>query len=134
MALNNLLNDSIIRIKNGYKSRKPIIVLQKSNISIKILEILRNEGYIRGFIIQNQSINVLLKYFQDRAVITNIISHSPLSTENTLSFKQLKLLCENKKKRTNGLTLNILSTPIGILSDYDCLNNKQGGKLLLTIL
>ena len=72
---------------------------------------------------------VILKYFQDKPVIKDIISYSPLNTNSTLSFTQLKQLCENKEKRTNGLSLNILSTSSGILSDYICLNNKLGGKL-----
>ena len=134
MTLNNSINDSIVRIKNGYKARKQNIILTKSNLCVEILKILRNEGYIRGFKIENNSIIVILKYFQDKPVIKDIISYSPLNTNSTLSFTQLKQLCENKEKRTNGLSLNILSTSSGILSDYICLNNKLGGKLLLTII
>tara|TARA_R110001592_G_scaffold150202_3_gene375986 strand:- start:12058 stop:12462 length:405 start_codon:yes stop_codon:yes gene_type:complete len=134
MTLNNSLNDSIIRIKNGYKAKKQVIVLNKSNLCLEVLQILRNEGYIKGFKIEKQSIVVMLKYFQDKAVIKNIISYSPLSINNNLSFKQLKQVCENKENRTNGLSLNILSTSYGILTDYDCLSNKVGGKLLLMII
>jgi len=132
MTLNNSLNDSIVRIKNGYKTRKQIISLNKSKLCIEILKILRNEGYIKGFQIEKQSINVILKYFQNKPVIKDVIFYSPLSINTTVSFRQLTQLCENKK--TNGLSLNILSTSYGILSDYHCLNNKIGGKLLLMII
>jgi small subunit ribosomal protein S8 len=132
MTLNNSLNDSIVRIKNGYKTRKQIISLNKSKLCIEILKILRNEGYIKGFQIEKQSINVILKYFQNKPVIEDVIFYSPLSINTTVSFRQLTQLCENKK--TNGLSLNILSTSYGILSDYHCLNNKIGGKLLLMII
>jgi small subunit ribosomal protein S8 len=134
MTLNNSLNDSIIRIKNGHKAHKNNIIIKKSNLCIEILKILRTEGFIKGFKIENKSIIVFLKYFQDKPAIKDITYYSSLNVKNTLSFKQLKQLCENKKKRTNGLSLNILSTPTGILSDYDCLNKKSGGKLLITIL
>jgi small subunit ribosomal protein S8 len=125
-----LLNDSIIRIKNGYNSKKPFIVLNKSNLCISVLKILRNEGYIRGFKVADNSIIVMLKYFQNNSVIKNITFYSPLNPKNNISFLQLKQL---DKKRTNGLILNILSTSSGILSDYSCLDNKLGGKLLLMI-
>jgi len=127
MTLNNSINDSIIRIKNGCMAKKQSIVLKKSNLCIEILKILRNEGYIKGFQIEKKSIKVLLKYFQDKSIIKNIVFYPSLSIKNTLSFKQLN------KNKYNGLSLNILSTSHGILSDYNCLNNKIGGKLLLTI-
>ncbi len=134
MTLNNSLNDSIVRIKNGYKARKKEINLHKSKLCIDVLKILRQEGYIRGFKIEKNSITVLLKYFQDKAIIKDIISYSPLNVKTIISYKQLKQLCANKEKRINGLSLNILSTPLGILSDYDCIKNKSGGKLLLMII
>ena len=56
MVLNNSLNDSIIRIKNGQKSRKKIISLLKSNIVIEILTILQREGYIKGFKVNDKNI------------------------------------------------------------------------------
>jgi small subunit ribosomal protein S8 len=133
MTLNNSIRDNITRIKNGCRARRHSVVLTKSKLCVKLLEILRNEGYIKGFKIEKYSIVVMLKYFKDESVIKDIISYSHLSTKSTVSFEQLKQLCNNTDKRTNGLTLNILSTSLGILSDYNCLNNQIGGKLLLII-
>jgi small subunit ribosomal protein S8 len=133
MTLNNSLNDSIVRIKNGYKIKKEHVVLNKSKLSIEVLKILRSEGYIKGFKIESNSITVMLKYFQDKSVIKNIVLFSPLSLKSNLSFTQLKQLCNGKGKKINGLSLNILSTSLGLSLDYDCLNNKLGGKLLLMI-
>jgi small subunit ribosomal protein S8 len=134
MTFNNLTNDSIIRIKNSCKARKSTVILRKSRLCIEILKILRAEGYIKGFKIEKYSITVLLKYFQDKPVINDIVSYSGLDQRSTVSFDQLKKLCNNTKKKTNGLKLNILSTSSGILSDYTCLNNRIGGKLLLIII
>lgn len=134
MVLNNSLNDSIIRIKNGQKSRKKIISLLKSNIVIEILTILHREGYIKGFKVNDKNINVYLKYFQDRPAVKDIIIYPQLSVKSTISFKQLKKQFGIKERKFNGLALTIVSTPLGLLSDYDCINNKSGGKLLLTIL
>ena len=131
MVLNNSLNDSIIRIKNGQKSRKKIISLLKSNIVIEILTILQREGYIKGFKVNDKNINVYLKYFQDRPAVKDIIIYPQLSVKSTISFKQLKNFC---RTNNNGLSLTILSTPHGLLSEYNCLRNCSGGNLLLTII
>jgi small subunit ribosomal protein S8 len=133
MTANNLLCDSIIRIKNGYKSHKQKITIKNSKTSLELLKILRNEGYIRGFLIDKNFIEVSLKYFKDKPVIKDIKSYSPLNSKTTVSFKGLKQICNNKNLKSNGLTLNILSTSLGILSDYQCINHKIGGKLLLMI-
>jgi small subunit ribosomal protein S8 len=133
MTLNNSINDSIVRIKNGYKIKKEYVILNKSKLSIEVLKILRKEGYIKGFRIENKSITVILKYFQDKSVIKNMVLFSPSDLKSNLSFTQLKKLCDSKGKQINGLTLNILSTSLGLSLDYNCLNNKSGGKLLLMI-
>jgi small subunit ribosomal protein S8 len=130
MTFNNLIKDSMIRVKNGCRIRKDIVLLKKSKLCIEILKILRTEGYIKGFKIEKYSIIVLLKYFQDESVIKNIFFYPSLDRKSTVSFNHLKRLCSN----TNGLKLNILSTSLGILPDYSCLNNRIGGKLLLIII
>lgn len=134
MTLNNLLQDSIIRIKNGYESHKANVILNKSNLSIKILEILRKEGYIKAFIIKENLIIVTLKYYKDKGAIKNITSYLPSNKKAIFSFKEVKELFKNRKTKINGLGLTILSTPLGILTDYDCIKKRQGGKPLITIL
>jgi small subunit ribosomal protein S8 len=134
MTFNNSINDTIIRIKNSCRARKNVALVKKSKLCIEILKILRTEGYIKGFKIEKYSIIVLLKYFQDKSVIKDIVSYSSSNRRNTVSFNQLKGLSDSTNKKTNGLKLNILSTSLGVLSDYSCLSNKIGGKLLLIII
>jgi small subunit ribosomal protein S8 len=128
------LNESIIRIKNGHKAHKQTVLLNRSNLCIKVLKLLNAEGYIKGFKVEDRQINVFLKYFQDKPAIKDIIYYSSLSTTSTISFKQLQKFCKGKGKRVNGLGLTILTTPYGLLSQYNCLKQKSGGKLLITIL
>jgi small subunit ribosomal protein S8 len=133
MAFTNLLNDSIIRIRNSQENKKSKTNLIKSGLSINILKVLRNEGYLRSFIIKEKTIEVSLKYFRDRPAIKNIKYHSRLNEKINLSYKELNYLYKSKEANS-GLSLMILSTPLGILTDFECLTQKIGGKLILTVL
>ena len=133
MTFVNLLNDSIIRIKNGQKSKRNKVNLLKSKLSINLLKVLRNEGYLRGFRINAKTIEVTLKYYKDKPAIQNIKYCSKLKDKTNLSHEQLNYI--QKGKLTNsGLSTMILSTPFGILTDSECLKRRIGGKLILTIL
>lgn len=133
MTFVNLLNDSIIRIKNSQTSKQSKVSLLKSKLSINILEVLRNEGYLRGFKIQDKTIEVSLKYYKDKPAIQNIKYHSRLNNKTNISYKQLTYMYKDKTINS-GLSTMILSTPFGILTDFECINRKIGGKLILTIL
>ena len=134
MTLQNSFCDSILRIKNGYRSHRQKITIKNSKRSLELLKILRNEGFILGFSLQGQSIEVNLKYFQNKPLIRDIKYSSPLNAKNYISLKRLRDLCSNTPKRTNGLILHILSTSKGLLTDYQCIKNKIGGQLLVKIL
>ena len=105
----------------------------KSKLSINILKVLRNEGYLRGFKIQDRTIEVSLKYYKDKPAIQNIKYHSRLSNKTNISYKKLTYIYEDKTINS-GLSTMILSTPFGILTNFECLDRKIGGKLILTVL
>lgn len=133
MTFVNLLNDSIIRIKNSQTNKQRRVSLLKSKLSINILKVLRNEGYLRGFKIQDRTIEVSLKYYKDKPAIQNIKYHSRLSNKTNISYKKLTYIYEDKTINS-GLSTMILSTPFGILTNFECLDRKIGGKLILTVL
>ena len=133
MTFVNLLNDSIIRIKNSQTNKQRKVSLLKSKLSINILKVLRNEGYLRGFKIQDRTIEVSLKYYKDKPAIQNIKYHSRLSNKTNISYKKLTYIYEDKTINS-GLSTMILSTPFGILTTFECLDRKIGGKLILTVL
>ena len=72
MALHSTLSDLCKRIRNGQKSRKLEIFVKKTQKTINILKVLKKEGFIRGYHINDKNILILLKYFTDKPVI-NII-------------------------------------------------------------
>ena len=49
MAMNDLLSDMIARIKNGQKARLAQVNCRFSSLCTHVLDVLKNEGYIRDW-------------------------------------------------------------------------------------
>ena len=61
MTIHSTVADLATRIRNGQKSRKLEILLKKTNKTINILNVLKTEGFIRGYKVEDQNILVFLK-------------------------------------------------------------------------
>jgi|NorSeaMetagenome_1021524.scaffolds.fasta_scaffold00958_2 small subunit ribosomal protein S8 len=134
MALYSTLSDLSTRIRNGQQSRKLEILVKKTTKTTNILNVLKKEGFIRGYTINEKNISIFLKYFTDKPVITTI---EPVSTYNTNKYTSVKNLIQLKeltKKSNQGLGLFILSTSKGILSDYESIEENIGGQIILRVL
>ena len=69
---NDLISDSIIRIKNGYSRRLDQVSLYRSKEILQLLEALLQGGYIQNYTVDQKSINVLLKYYQSLPAIKGV--------------------------------------------------------------
>lgn len=128
------ISDMIIRIKNGQHARLKSIKLSSftPQICFKILDILEQEGYVRGYKkIRLPSGNyeniVLLKY---NAIGTPIIKGI---FKISVSSRQVFLSTYSLWKSKNTLGGFILSTPKGLLFDRDARFYNVGGQLLLGV-
>ena len=133
--MQNYIIDLLIRIKNGNRSK-----LQKINIHqyspkscIKILDILRNEGYIWGYecsIVKNTNkkiITVFLKYTgAGNSVIQQIFMISKPGRRVYWTTKALW-----KPKSSAGIL--ILNTSKGFMTDRDARILNIGGELICGI-
>ena len=88
----------ITRIRNGQNARKLEILSLKSQLCLNVLKVLEKEGYIRGYIEKEKSINILLKYVNDKPVITEIEAILPKSKDSYISLKTLR----NSKNKINN--------------------------------
>jgi len=134
MTIFSTISDLAVRIRNGQKTRKLKILVKKSKNTINILDILKTEGFIRGYTIEDNNISVLLKYLSDKPVITKIEPISAYNKNKFISANNLLQLKELTKKSNQGLGLFILSTSKGILSDYKSIEKNVGGQLILRVL
>lgn len=132
--MQNYIADMLIRIKNGQKAQLDAVILHSNmpKFCFKILEILYQEGFIRGFKIDFKSnnrkeIKVLLKYENSGAsVIKNI---TIVSTPGRRVYASVRSLWTLK----NGTGMYILSTPKGVMVDRDARFLNLGGEVLCAI-
>jgi small subunit ribosomal protein S8 len=96
-----------------------------------VLEVLKNEGYIRGFSSTEfgngrTEFEIELKYFDGAPVIRDI---SRVSKPGRRVYASVK----NLPRINNGLGIAIVSTPKGVMADHDAREANVGGEILCTV-
>jgi small subunit ribosomal protein S8 len=129
MNYNDTISDMLTKIRNCNKVNLLSVKHINSIICNNILNVLYEEGYIRGYTIINKySINILLKYIENKPVINNIIRISKPGRKIYYSYNDLL-----KLKNNNNNILYIISTNQGIISSNKALSLQIGGEILLKI-
>lgn len=131
MSFSDPLGDMLTRIRNGQKARKSAIVSPASKLRANVLEVLKQEGYIRGYSSQKVSegieqLTIELKYYENQPVIRKLERVSKPGRRVYAKIKDLKPV-------NNGLGTVVLSTPKGILSDGKARELNVGGEILCNI-
>ena len=133
MTHSDPLADMITRIRNGQSARLTHVDVTYSNLHVAVLEVLKDEGFIKSFVKEEQrknvsSLKVQLKYFQDAGVIKTISRISKPGKRVYYSIEDLKV-----NKFCNGLGIVILSTPRGVISDKNAVHHNVGGEALCKV-
>lgn len=131
MAMNDPLGDMISRIHNAQMRRKSKVSSPASRLRVSVLDVLKNEGFIRGYAAVEHSngqkeLEIELKYFDGAPVIREI---SRVSKPGRRVYASVK----NLPRVNNGLGMTILSTPKGVMADHDARDNNVGGEILCTV-
>lgn len=131
MSMSDPLGDMLTRIRNGQHARKASIESPASKLRESVLVVLQREGYIRGFerVTDEKGfgkIRIELKYVEGEPVIREI---SRVSTPGRRVYSGVKTLA----KFYNGLGVQILSTPKGVMTDHDARAVHVGGEVLCSV-
>ncbi len=131
MTMTDPLGDMLTRIRNGQQARKTKITSPASRLRTNVLEVLKREGFIRGFSQQKirtgiSEIEIELKYHDGDPVIREI---SRVSTPGRRVYSGVKDL----PRVYDGLGISILSTPRGVLSDSEARDQNVGGEILCRV-
>jgi small subunit ribosomal protein S8 len=131
MALNDPLGDMIARIHNAQMRKKPKVSTPGSRLRTSVLEVLKTEGYIRGYATVEHSdgrseVEIELKYFDGAPVIREI---SRVSRPG----RRVYVAVRNLPRINNGLGVAILSTPKGVMADHAARDANVGGEVLCTV-
>jgi len=131
MAMTDPLGDMLTRIRNGQMARKDVIVSPASKLRGNVLEVLKREGYIRGYTrydgdLGHAEFSIELKYYDGTPVIRSIRRVSKPGRRVYSGVKDLT-------KVANGLGISILSTPRGVVSDAEAREVNVGGEVLCEV-
>ena len=131
MTLMDPICDMFTRIRNGQMRFLNTIDLPASNFRLKILEVLKQEGYITNYVLEKKEKNkknlkVDLKYYEGHPVIKEI---KRISKPGRRVYSKANSI----PKIQNGLGLAILSTPKGVMSDNEARKNNLGGEIICRV-
>ncbi|QDO98933.1 30S ribosomal protein S8 [Ferrovibrio terrae] len=130
MALTDPLGDMLARIRNGQQAGKAAIASPASKLRMNVLEVLKKEGYIRGYEVvedgNKRNLRIELKYFEGEPVIKTIDRVSKPGRRVYSAIKDLG-------KVRGGLGISILSTPRGVMSDTEARSANVGGEVLCRV-
>ena len=119
----------LIAIKNGGLVKKATVTLPSSKLKVAILELLKNEGYVKTYKVEEgvkPTVEVVLAYTKDAPRIHGV---SRVSKQSKRVYTGVKGITSFKY----GHGMTVLSTPKGILSDKQARKEMVGGELLFTI-
>ena len=131
MSFNDSLSDMLTRIRNAHKANKNVTFCLSSNLNKNVLNVLKNEGYIRDYekVEIREGINKIkieLKYHEGIPVIKKI---KRISKPGIRVYSKIKEL----PKPYGGLGISIISTPKGVMSDQKARANNVGGEILCEV-
>jgi small subunit ribosomal protein S8 len=131
MNLSDPLGDLLTRIRNAQRSRHTQVVTTYSRLHESVLDVLKREGYIRGWQTQDvrqgiKAIRVELKYSEGEPAIREI---NRVSTPGRRVYSKIADL----PRVYAGLGVSILSTPKGVMSDNEARTANVGGEVLCRV-
>ena len=129
--VNDPIGDMITRIRNAQMRTKSKVSMPGSKQRERVAEVLKTEGYIRGYATLAHSdgrseIEIELKYFDGAPVIREIARVSKPGRRVYASVRALPRI-------NNGLGVAIVSTPKGVMADHAARDANVGGEILCTV-
>ena len=131
MGMTDPIADLLTRIRNASTVRHARVYIPTSNVKLRIVNILREEGFIRNFKVEKdakqEKICVFLKYTPDnRPVITGIARASRPGQRQYVKHKDLPRV-------RAGLGVAIISTSRGVMTDKQARELQIGGEHLCSV-
>ena len=129
--MNDPIGDMLTRIRNAGARGKHEVLTPASKLRVRVLDVLRDEGYIRGYTeVTGESghpeLRIELKYYEGTPVIREI---KRVSKPGRRVYSGVKELPQVRQ----GLGVSIVSTPKGVMSDAHARAANVGGEVLCTV-
>jgi len=129
--MNDPLGDMLTRIRNSQMRGKSTVVTPASKLRAWVLDVLADEGYIRGYEKTtgndgHPAIEISLKYYEGTPVIRDLKRVSTPGRRVYMGVKEIPSVRQ-------GLGVSIVSTPKGVMSDASARSANVGGEVLCTV-
>ncbi|MGR3289573.1 MAG: 30S ribosomal protein S8 [Paracoccaceae bacterium] len=129
--MNDPLGDMLTRIRNAQMRGKSTVSTPASKLRTRVLEVLADEGYIRGFEATtgadgHPAIEISLKYFDGAPVIRTLKRVSKPGRRVYMGVNDIPQVRQ-------GLGVSIVSTSKGVMSDASARVANVGGEVLCQI-
>ena len=129
--MNDPLGDMLTRIRNAQMRGKSTVRTPASKLRAWVLDVLKNEGYIRGYeevttTEGHKELEIGLKYHDGTPVIRELSRVSKPGRRVYAGSKEIPQVRQ-------GLGVSIVSTPKGVMSDAAARSANVGGEVLCTV-
>ena len=122
--------DMLTRIRNAAQAQHEHTVLPSSNLKAQLAEILKQEGFIDDYRVEDgvqKSLTIFLKYGRDRqSAFVGMRRASRPGRRFYVGHREIPRV-------QNGMGVAILSTSAGIMTDRDARDKRVGGEVLCEV-
>ena len=130
MSMQDPISDMLTRIRNGQSAGKVRIMMPMSKQKLAIAEVLKQQGYIRDFSVEEvegkSQLGILLRYFEGRPVIEML---KRVSRPGLRVYKRK----DDIPKVMDGLGVAIVSTSKGLMTDRQAREAGHGGEIVCVV-
>ncbi len=131
MNMTDPVADLITRIRNGVRAKLPRVDVPSSRLKVEIARILKDEGYVANFKVQEDDkqgvLRIWLKYGPGmERVITDL---------QRVSRPGCRIYCGKDQipRVYGGLGINVISTSRGLMTGRDAARQGVGGEILFNV-
>jgi len=133
MSMTDPIADFLARIRNGIRARKALIECPRSNIKLRIAEILRDEGFLNTVVSTDDErqgmLKLTLRYDGRTGSGSAITGMRRISRPGQRAYVPAKQV----PRVRNGLGIAILSTSQGVMTDREARTKGVGGEVLCEV-
>lgn len=132
MTIQDPISDLLTQIRNGYSARKDFIVVYSSKLKVSLVDLLKNEFFLKDYIVLDQDskkprLKVFLRYYgKNMPILRRIVRVSKSSVKIYKS-------CKSLPKVSNGFGIAVVSTSLGLLTDKKARELGVGGEILCIV-
>lgn len=131
MSVTDLIADQLTVIRNAVRSGKKEVIIKRSGLIEKVIDIIKREGFIENYqVIEDKKqgkIKIYLKYLDNGTpVMTTLLRVSKPGRREYIPARQVKSVL-------GGVGIAIISTSKGLLTDKEAQEQHMGGEVICQV-